>query len=237
MAPKRSNSPSRLPDWLQELLSEIQRLRQDLFHQETSLREITSILLENQHLLRSRVQTSLATLTHPAQFKPNTTARQSTIRSRISRPVLNDSIKKAAIPIPRVTTPDPASINRNCWYHRQFGAASSNCIQPCAFVAPPAMPKAKSDTSKSFKIQPVVSTTNPAPPMQRVASIIRRPQNQPENKQPENSIKDVEDTDWNELMESENRHPRLSDSSSSSSSSSSTDSSSDDSQDEEHRSK
>lgn len=240
MAPnKRSNSPTNPPNWLSELLAEIQRLRHDMYRQESGIREIRAISLENQLLLRSRPSTSPITRTiqndqlsannintlpqvRSAIIRPST-SRQAIARTTSSRVTLaNNAIRDSAMPIPRPSIPSPENIHRICWYHRQFGAASAHCIQPCTFVVPPAVKPSKN----SAKTSPTVTTT---PPSQSNATI-RHPLERKRRDEPSTSRQAMienNNTDWNELVETEYKRSTLSESSSSS------ESSSDDSQEED----
>lgn len=156
--PTQPSTPATKKVWLVELLQEIQRLRTDFNRQDSSIREIRSISLENQHILRTRLEATLAAINNApnnripranttppagintnrslrsAQHAPatcNHSANRTTARSIITARSL--AILNATTPVPR---PTPASANRYCWYHRQFGATSAKCIEPCSFIAP-----------------------------------------------------------------------------------------------------
>lgn len=129
-----------MPPWLTELLQSMQRLQQDFSRQDSSIREVRSIVLENQHLLRTRLRNSLATLTQPttsasssAQAPTNSASRNST---RTSIAQANNAVRNEAFPIPRASRPSQGAVPRICWYHRQFGQTSTHCMEPCAFKAP-----------------------------------------------------------------------------------------------------
>lgn len=174
MAPnKRSTSPTNYPPWLTELLQSLQNLQQDYLRQSSSIREIRSIALENQHLLRSRLRTSLATLTQPAcsasssaQASINPTPNTA---NRVSNNQANNDIRNAAFPMPRVSRPSQGAVPRICWYHRQFGQASTSCMQPCSFQAPTA-PSAVATISVSKDQRKVIlRPTDPIPTRQRTS--------------------------------------------------------------------
>lgn len=217
MAPnKRSSSPTQPPSWIQDLLSDFQRLRQDFFKQESSIREIRSIVLENQDFLRSKLRT-----TPPAVVRSSSDHfNYGPVRPSVSKAMLNNAVRDSAFPIPRATRPNSEAIHKICWYHRQFGSTSANCIQPCAFVAPvlptkkvkPAVPP----VDNSIKAATISLTAT-------ITSIAVRPP-PPDDRNQLESNRD----DWNALVQAEKPHPALSDSSSSS------DSSSDESLNEEH---
>lgn len=118
----------------------------------------------------------------------------------------------AASPIPRPTLPVRSTINRNCWFHRQFGATSVRCIPPCNFVGHPAPPLPQqvlpnpaqaNATGPQAKETPVVSQVSAAivrVPLERTARIPKKsssssssssdsePRNQ-KKKQPTNWVK------------------------------------------------
>lgn len=119
MASKRPSSPAQLPSWLPELLQAMQQLQQDFARQDSSLREIRSITLENQHLLRSRVQDSLSKLTQPPTPRariPRTAASQQAAYSeaQLTTAILNAqnqlAVRNAAFAIPRPVQPNPRAM-------------------------------------------------------------------------------------------------------------------------------
>lgn len=192
---KRSTSPSHPPAWLLELLQALQGLQNDFLRHESAIREIRSITLENQHLLRTRVRNAMET-----KAMAPTTVR-TTPSTRIAKPPAPIPF---AIPKPKLSVDTTPKI---CWYHRQFGKASIQCIEPCAFAPPPV-------------IQPKVA--KPKTIMRRV--IINEPNTKPVTEEIPTSATEVQSkqpVDWNEENERRKKFPRLSDSSSSSSSESS----------------
>lgn len=258
MAPsKKPVLPTQPPAWLTEFLREFQQIRQDFSRQESASREIRSIALENQHLLRSRFRSNVAqtqeavrsTISRSVTFsedqnngRPSIASTQYNIRApRAARTVTNESIRNAAVPIPRATRPDPLAVSKICWYHRQFGQASTNCIQPCNFVAPILPPRNQPNPRIVVRISPEVRMEtdetigqplhNPAEnsnrqnqsqileriPLER--SINQHNINQIQNAdvaQPSSSSQTT--NDWNSLQELyEQSFPSLSDESSSSS--------------------
>lgn len=249
MAPlKRTNTPTQLPSWFEDLLREIHHLQEEFRNQQNGIGELRSIVLENQNLLLRANLSSNRARNSDQQVIPNQNIVRSAlsrtpshnIRATITRAPLTNAIRSAVVqftPIPRATTPNPEAIAQPCWYHRQFGIASSNCIQPCSFVAPPIIPKKSSTTTG--KINPVATSssqtttkTSMAPAKANPRTILRHPLERTKEDNVENDVQQTKtdnsmETDWNVLEELENNHPTLSESSSSSSSSE--DSSSEDS--------
>ncbi len=264
MQPKRSTSPTNPPARLTELLREFKDLRQDFGRQESSIREIRSIGLENQHILRTRLRSMAASLkdlvhekTSPTVSGTNNNTRSSTIQShtnngRVSRPKLtNASVKDSAQPIPKPTKPIAAAVPKICWYHRQFGQASTNCIQPCSFEAPPTVGAVNQPLSQILTRVPLERTINNVRPTKGILtdriSIISIKETGNQSKPPEKPAEQSatyetqssnmvisptpandqhqQPADWNTLQELyEQSFPSLSDESDSSSSSDSEDS-------------
>lgn len=127
--------------------------------------------------------------------------------------MLNANVRNAAIPVP----PARESLPKICWFHRQFGQASVNCLQPCEFKA----------------LAVATSITNPVPsqaaPKPQISSVVVRMPFERNTKEQKivtsssscdsdassikvrpSSSKDLQAKDWNAMMES---HPKLSDSS------------------------
>lgn len=256
MAPnKYSSSSTDIPTWLTELLQAIQRIQQDSLRTDSSIREIRSIALENQHLLRARLRTSLEELTQPAASssrsslgQPNPTQRITRVpppvsSSRSFRQQTNEDVRLSALPLPRATRPNLNAVARICWYHRQFGQTSTNCIQPCSFKAPPlrvahqsktrpSEPKEIKNSSSVNEIRRVVlrHATSREPENSEATSSSSSTSNLPpiHEQQPTDTLDSNETTnnnpmDWND--ENNLNYPKLSDSSSSSSGSDSDDSS------------
>lgn len=139
MAPhnRRSTSPVSVSDF-KELQTEVQQLRLDISRHASVTRELRSIGLETQHLIRTRLRNNTATQTLSSpRMQPQSPTVLSTIRkTRVANKLTTEKIRNAATAITRPTQPKQDAVNRICWYHRQFGQTSSNCIQPCAFKAP-----------------------------------------------------------------------------------------------------
>lgn len=144
MAPKHSASPVNPPTWLTKLVDEVQHLRQDFARHASATREIRSITLETQHLVLSRLRpnNSAAPMAVPTNNPWTQTRTVKSIRniSQMENKAASERIRNVAIKIPRPTRPNQSAVARICWYHRQFGQASTNCIEPCGFVAPANQP-------------------------------------------------------------------------------------------------
>lgn len=255
MAPSnnRSTSPTQPPQWLVELLREIQHIRADFSRQDSSIRELRAITLDNQQLLRTRLHSSLSSLTQTGSppsnrisriaNRPATTSsivanilatpqrqRLNATQSRANNLARNEVIRSTAVPIPR---PVPASASKTCWYHRQFGATSATCIPPCNFIAPTVIPDkpkrrvaqtpATTQTAPSQPINPIQLSNTPALPSPSIVAI----QTQSAGQQPAEASTSNVNTDWNKQILLDNPPSTLSSSSSSSSSSSDPESSQD----------
>ncbi len=174
--PKRDTTPTDVPSWVVKMTEELFRLRNAMEHQSSSLNDIRSMLI-NERRPRSRS-------THHAvqQLSTNDHASSSkTSRTRISS---NDqraaqAVRSSAVAIQRpckptanqyrqtVQTPIPPT--KICWYHKQFGQASTNCIEPCTFTAPiirmaPAIPFDQAVPAMALqikKIRPAVLLEQP----------------------------------------------------------------------------
>lgn len=60
-----------------------------------------------------------------------------TTNSMVSRRSLvnkSNLVRDAAQPVPRVISIQRTSNSRVCWFHRNFGPASINCLPPCSFT-------------------------------------------------------------------------------------------------------
>lgn len=140
MAPqnRRATSPASLPPYFKDLQTEVQQLRLDISRHTSVTRELRSIGLETQHLIRTRLRNGApAQSSISPRTQPQTSTTLSTIRrTRMASKSTTEKVRSAAIAIPKPTQPDSEAIQRVCWYHRQFGQASSHCIQPCTFRAP-----------------------------------------------------------------------------------------------------
>lgn len=167
---KKSHSPNRPPTWLSELLEELQRLRQDILRQGSSIRELRFIVLENQQILRTRSidairktnrandtrqprpsilssgnssrlassgrDTSQASTSGHSSSDKGNRRSASMILTKQTIANANEAVRTSAVAITRPSRPTAEAVPKICWYHRQFGQTSVNCIQPCSFVAP-----------------------------------------------------------------------------------------------------
>ena len=219
----RSTSPTNPPTWLTDLVRDVQLLHRDVLRNESATREIREITLKNQQLLRSQRRNS-TTINSPASASTPSSARPrnpSTInvstspfvRTNGRNPVntrrvvklTNENIRDNAIAIPRPTRPKSMQTPKICWYHRQFGQASTNCIEPCEFSAPSVPSRALIAERKTPQILVRV-------PLERAT--------EPEQPIPTHESSDTKPADWNTLQELyEQSFPSLTDASSSDSSS------------------
>lgn len=90
----------------------------------------------------------------------STTARSQAIASR------NAAVRNAAVPLPRISRPADQALPRICWFHKQFGQASVNCLQPCTFTAPVLPQPAQAQAAAQPVRQAVQPDEIPAPDKQ-----------------------------------------------------------------------
>lgn len=220
MAPtnKRSSTPTRQPSWVSELLIEINRLHNELHHQGATMDQIHTICLSNQRAVHQRTSNIHVSATRSkatnaiAGHDPLNAVRTSRTTSRGRKlPVkIHGDLSQ------RISKP----IERDCWYHKQFGAASISCIPPCSFIAPviPVVPVDK--PKKRPTIHPAGPLVPTPPIIQKMDNPAQDPPSPMEISIPEpiaSTSKGLLPTDWN-LSESSSSSD--SDSSSSSDSSS-----------------
>lgn len=163
MAPgNRLHSHDKPSKWLQELLAEIRGLRHDFSQHELNIRDIRSIVLENQNTLRTHARTNSSPIN---RLNNNSRSSPTIVSSQFSKSTFEKALRNTAVPIPRPTIPNPDNVPRVCWYHKQFGAASAHFIQPCSFVAPePIIPKAKTTTKEKLRpVRPLSTDTTDQP--------------------------------------------------------------------------
>lgn len=218
MAPNksRSTSPINPPPWLVELLKDTANLKADIQQQNSAIRELRSISLENQQILRTRLQSTIDDLVQtihnvsrhraPSLESVNTMdgfrrgiSRNTSGINKMKIRAANQDVRNQAVAIPR---PAISQINRICWYHRQFGVTSENCIQPCTFV-PVVLPEKTHTQTMAVKHRINVKPMEVKPAISKQQEREKKPSTQAE--------------DWNTEAELDIEYPQLSASSSSSS--------------------
>lgn len=193
MAPsKRSSSPSQPPAWFREL-------QQAIRDQELAIRELRIVTMENQQVLQS-IRNELnrspiivqsrhtassstsqsSTISQPiVQFAaPLPRVANNSVRQRAAaRPVQpsaaiiahNEAVRQSAVRLPRVAQAT-THLNRICWFHRQFGRASVNCLPPCSFMdMEPNLEKAKKSQQVPQGADYIAHQSTPAPNVENPA--------------------------------------------------------------------
>lgn len=185
--PKRSTTPDDKPSWVTRMVEEMFRLRNAMEHQSASINEIRSILLPERHP-RSKQQTAnrLSNSSAHDHALSSSSSRAHPIRSSSNQRIASTTLRSAPIAIPRPSQPnvnqrpiqrhcaqntvqshamdhsgrpDASTLPKICWYHKQFGQASTNCIEPCSFMAPiipdvPAIPLNKRKIRSAVLLKP-----------------------------------------------------------------------------------
>lgn len=120
---------------------------------------------------RSNVSISQKTATSATQ----PAVRVSAGHNRLSNAVLNAAVRNSAVPVPRVSPPTVQALPKICWFHRQFGQASVNCLQPCEFRAPNVVVPHPVPVQPVQSVQPVQQQVSATPKPQISSVVVRRP--------------------------------------------------------------
>lgn len=184
MAPpsKRSLSPTEPPSWLAEFITEQKRI---VLQQNLAIRDLHLTTRENHQTLRELVSVCSNMAISNRSLQP---IRMAPTNRRLSMAANNHPV-----PVPPINNKRQANgqlraadakilsaRNQICWYHKQFGKASSSCVQPCQFEAP-VLPAASSKPTMAVKhTVTTVNTslemvTQPTQPARHVKSIVRVP--------------------------------------------------------------
>lgn len=127
---------------------------------------------------RPPTTTTSHTVQRPADCSTTHASRSRNRASSEAIAAQNAAIRDAATPMPRASKPKPQAVPKICWYHKQFGQASVNCLQPCEFVAPhvPPVPAAPVEQLPPAAAEAVPDPTDVKPAVvdRQVSSISAR---------------------------------------------------------------
>lgn len=134
MAPnKRSHSPTK-----SSRSSDKQFTQQSSQQHEIAMREISIIALENQQLLRELVHNNHQRANSSVRSQGQRVSSTHSVQNFVPpvQPKVTPIIRHPVQHVPRRSNPALQATHKICWYHRQFGRTSANCIQPCIFTDP-----------------------------------------------------------------------------------------------------
>lgn len=226
MAPVKKLTPDPQPAWVAAMIKELQQLRADT----STNRNMLNQLLNSERPVPSTSNQS--NLPSTSSSRPSHgMAGPSSSSSRLSRAVVGPSSL-----FPRHNQPQPiVSRQRNlvtrihnqtsplrpCWYHRQFGIASTSCISPCSFdpahfiapavihqppvpvaqeIIPAPVPMVEENIDPPMAIDQNDIAANQMAPSSSNGSSSGKPQSKkaaPSNKQLSDSSSESDSDDWN----------------------------------------
>ncbi len=138
---QQNSSANKTPAWVTAMIKELKRLQQDVSVNRNLLNHLIELQRPSPNVERSTHHIHAPT---PSVAGPSSRSASKHV-SRHRQPVAGPSSNR---PIPVHHEPPKCSnqrklvtqiannpeILRPCWYHRQFGAASATCIEPCSFT-------------------------------------------------------------------------------------------------------
>ena len=143
MAPDKSKTtvtPQWFLDFLREFRMEIQQNSANVRENNASINRQDNIdrnprLAPNNGSRQVFITLPAASIGQTKTFgQPSARVASNSTVSRRSLVNTSNSVRDSAQPVPRVISIQRTNNSRVCWFHRNFGPASINCLPPCSFT-------------------------------------------------------------------------------------------------------